>query len=82
VRTNRAAKSFRIHSKNIARFVSEQGHGYMSLRTQVKGQMEISWTDRVKNEGVLLTVKEEEEILHAIKRGLNGLTISSLETTF
>jgi len=28
----------------------------------------ISWTDRVKNEEVLHRVKEERNILHAIKR--------------
>jgi hypothetical protein len=30
--------------------------------------MEISWTDRVKNEEVLHRVKEERNILHTIKR--------------
>jgi hypothetical protein len=29
----------------------------------------ISWTERVKNEQVLQTVKEERNILHTIKRG-------------
>jgi len=29
----------------------------------------ISWTDRVKNEEMLLRVKEERNILHEIKRG-------------
>jgi hypothetical protein len=32
-------------------------------------RMEISWTDRVRNEKVLHTVKEERNILHIIKRG-------------
>jgi len=45
--------------------------------------MEISWTGRVKN-GVLLTVQEEREILHAIKqeKSLNGVTIPCIETAF
>jgi hypothetical protein len=30
--------------------------------------MEISWTDRVRNEKVLHRVKEERNILHTIKR--------------
>jgi hypothetical protein len=30
--------------------------------------MEISWTDRVRNEGVLLTVKEQRNILHEISK--------------
>jgi hypothetical protein len=29
----------------------------------------ISWTDRVSNEAVLHRVKEERNILHAIRRG-------------
>jgi len=28
----------------------------------------ISWTDRVKNEGILYRVKEDRNILHKIKR--------------
>jgi hypothetical protein len=28
---------------------------------------DISWTDRVKNEGVLQSVKEERNILHTVK---------------
>jgi hypothetical protein len=31
-------------------------------------RMEISWTDRVRNEEVLHIVKEERNILHTIKR--------------
>jgi hypothetical protein len=32
--------------------------------------MEISWTDCVKNEGVLQRIKKERNFLHTIKRGL------------
>jgi hypothetical protein len=34
--------------------------------------MEISWTDRVRNEEVLHRVKEEGDILHAITRRKEG----------
>jgi hypothetical protein len=33
--------------------------------------MEISWTDRVRNEEVLQRVKEERNIVHTIKRKAN-----------
>jgi hypothetical protein len=31
-------------------------------------RMEISWTDRVKNEEVLHRVKEERNVIHTVKR--------------
>jgi hypothetical protein len=31
-------------------------------------RMEISWIDRVRNEAVLLTVKEQRNILHEIRK--------------
>jgi hypothetical protein len=40
----------------------------------------ISWTDRVRNEEVLHRVKEERNILQAIKRRLTGLVTSCLGT--
>jgi hypothetical protein len=43
----------------------------------------ISWTDRVRNEGVLHRVKEERNILHTIKEErLTGLVTSCVETAF
>jgi len=43
----------------------------------------ISWTDHVRNEEVLHRVKEERNILHAIKEGrLPGLVTSSAGTAF
>jgi hypothetical protein len=43
----------------------------------------ISWTDYVRNEEVLLRVKEQRNILHEIsKRGLNGLVTFCVETAF
>jgi len=33
----------------------------------------INWTDRVRNEEVLQSVKEERYILHTIKRRITGL---------
>jgi hypothetical protein len=43
----------------------------------------ISWTDRVRNEKVLHRVKEERNIVHAIKEErLNGLVTSCVETAF
>jgi hypothetical protein len=35
--------------------------------------MEISWTDRVRNEEVLQRVKEERKIVHTIKRRKENL---------
>jgi hypothetical protein len=46
-------------------------------------RMEISWTDRVRNEEVLHNVKEERNILHTIKDGrLTGLVTSCIGTAF
>jgi hypothetical protein len=43
----------------------------------------ISWTDNVRNEDVLIRVKEQRNILHEIsKRKLTGLVIFCLETAF
>ena len=43
----------------------------------------ISWTDRVRNEEVLLIVNEQRNILHEIrKRKLIGLVTSYVETAF
>jgi hypothetical protein len=43
----------------------------------------ICWTDHVRNEEVLLTVKEQENILHEIINGrLTGLVIFCVETAF
>jgi hypothetical protein len=43
----------------------------------------ISWTDHVRNEEVLLTVNEQKNILHEIrKRRLIGLVTSYVETAF
>jgi len=43
----------------------------------------IIWTDHVRNEEVLLTVKEQRNILHEIsKRRLNGLVTFCIETAF
>ena len=39
-----------------------------SFETWCRRRMEISWTDRVRNEEVLHRVKEERNILHTIKR--------------
>jgi hypothetical protein len=45
--------------------------------------MEISWADHVRNEEVLLRVKEERNILHEKVNGrLRGLVIFSVETAF
>ena len=45
--------------------------------------METSWTDYVRNEEVLLRVKEERNILHTIKIGtLTGLVTSCIGTAF
>jgi hypothetical protein len=42
-----------------------------------------SWTDHVRNEDVLLTVKEQKNILHEIrKRKANGLVTFCVETAF
>jgi hypothetical protein len=45
---------------------------------------EICWTDRVKNEELLNTVKEERNIVHTIKKEerLTGLVTSCVETAF
>jgi hypothetical protein len=40
----------------------------------------ISWTDCVKNEEVLHTVKEERNILHSMKRRKGNLIISCTRT--
>jgi hypothetical protein len=46
-------------------------------------RMEISWTDRVRNEEVLQRVKEKRNILHTIKEErLTGLVTSCVETAF
>jgi hypothetical protein len=37
-------------------------------------RIEISWTDRLRNEEVLLRVKEERNIIHTIKRRKGNLT--------
>ena len=43
----------------------------------------ISWTDHVRNEEVLLTVNEQRNILHEIrKQSLTGLVTSYVETAF
>jgi len=43
----------------------------------------ISWTDRVRNEKVLLRVKEQRNILHEISKGrLTGLVTFCVETAF
>ena len=43
----------------------------------------ISWTDNVRNEDVLLRVKEQRNILHEIrKRRRNGLVTFYVETAF
>ena len=43
----------------------------------------ISWTDRVRNEEVLLGVKEQRNILHEIINGrLTGLVTFCVETAF
>jgi len=44
----------------------------------------ISWTDHVRNEEVLLRVKEQRNILHEISNGrlATGLVIFCVETTF
>jgi hypothetical protein len=41
---------------------------YIYIYTWCWRRMEISWTDRVRNEEVLHTVKEERNILHTTKR--------------
>jgi hypothetical protein len=44
---------------------------------------EISWTDHVRNEEVLLRVKEQRNILHEIINGrLTGLVAFCVETVF
>jgi hypothetical protein len=45
-------------------------------------RMEISWTDRVRNEEVLHRVKEERNILHTKEERLTGLVTSCLGTAF
>ena len=46
-------------------------------------RMEISWTHHVRNEEVLLTVKEQWNILHEInKRKVNWMVTFCLETAF
>ena len=43
----------------------------------------IRWTDHVRNEEVLLRVREQRNILHSIKIGeLIGLVISCVGTVF
>jgi hypothetical protein len=42
----------------------------------------ISWTDRVRNEEVLLRVKQERNILHTVKGRPAGLVTSSTGTAF
>jgi hypothetical protein len=43
----------------------------------------ISWTDSVRNEGVLQRVKEDRNILHTVKEGrLTGLEASCVGTAF
>ena len=44
-------------------------------------RMEISWTDHMRNEEVLLRVNEQRNILHEIRR-LTGLVTSYVETAF
>jgi hypothetical protein len=47
------------------------------------GRLEISWTDRVKNEEVLQRVKEEMNILRIVKRTtINGLVTYCVGTAF
>jgi len=43
------------------------------------GSMDISWTDSLKNEEVLLRVKEERNIPRTVKRRLTGLVTSCLK---
>jgi hypothetical protein len=46
-------------------------------------RMEIIWTDHVRNEEVLLRVKEQRNILHEIsKRKATGLVTFCVETAF
>jgi len=45
-------------------------------------RMEISWTDGVRNEGVLHRAKEEENNLHIINRNKTGLVASCVGTAF
>jgi hypothetical protein len=40
--------------------------------------MEINWTDCVKNEGVLCSVKEERNILHRVNRRKTNWTSHTL----
>jgi hypothetical protein len=48
-----------------------------------EGWRSISWTDHVRNEELLLRVKEHRNILHDIsKRRLNGLVTFCVETAF
>jgi hypothetical protein len=42
----------------------------------------ISWTDHVRNEEVLLRVKEQRNILHEVNGTLTGLVTSCIETAF
>ena len=42
----------------------------------------ISWTDLVRNEEVLLTVKEQRNILYEISKRLTGLITICVETAF
>jgi hypothetical protein len=42
----------------------------------------ISWTDHVRNEEVLLRVKEQRNILHEINKQLTGLVTFCVETAF
>jgi hypothetical protein len=43
----------------------------------------ISWTEHVRNEDVLLSVKEQRNILHEILNGtLTGLVTFCVETAF
>jgi hypothetical protein len=45
-------------------------------------RMEMSWTDRVRNEDILHRVKKDRNVLHTIKRRLTGLVTSCVETAF
>jgi hypothetical protein len=52
-------------------------------QTTIRFATSVSWTDHVRNEEVLFTVKERRNILHEIsKRKLTGLVRFCVETAF
>jgi hypothetical protein len=44
--------------------------------------LEIRWTDRVKSEEALYTIKDDKNIIRKIKRRLNGLVTSCVGSAF